>query len=156
MSFLKSPAPEPTNLCMWFYDNPAMDTIINVDDDGNIAPNTGTDVIFDSANEYDSKYIEGLLVNNVHNDENSSVEYYNGFHLYENQHGTQWKIPIDDTGFGVDYNNAPIIVKVADWAMGNPHLSNWIRKFDKTSRLYAKYMWYYKVNNKIHVSDIYS
>lgn len=116
---------------------------------------TGVQVAFDSANSYDNQYIEALLINNVE-DTGNSVEYKDGFHIYENDHGTQWKKPVDLSGFGEEYNNAPVNFKLIEWALGKADLSNWVGTFRKNTKLYIKYVWYYTLDGEIHSSDTYS
>jgi len=115
----------------------------------------GIPVIFDSANAYDSQFIEALLVNNV-DGENSSIESKDGFQRYTNDHGTQWKKPVDLNGFGEEYNNAPVNFKLIEWALGKEDLSNWVGTFKKNTKLYIKYVWYYTLDDEIHSSDTYS
>ena len=152
VSFLKAPADEPTNLCMWFYTSPEMRVGLSV------SPTTGEEtalrsvpVVFDSANEYDRRFIEALLVNNVENKEDSSIEKGRDF-----AHGAQWMAPVSSDGFGEEYNNAPVNLKLVDWALGHRDLSAWASRFNKNTKLYAKYVWYYVLDGIVHASDIYS
>lgn len=152
VSFLKASADEPTNLCMWFYTSPEMSSNLSV------SPITGEEtslgsvpVVFDSANEYDRQFIEALLINNVENGEDSSIEEGRDF-----SHGTQWMAPVSSDGFGEEYNNAPVNLKLVNWALGHRDLSAWASRFDKNTKLYAKYIWYYVLDGIMHASDIYS
>ena len=152
VSFLKAPADEPTNLCMWFYTSPEMSVSLSV------SPTTGEEtslcgipVVFDSANEYDRQFIEALLINNIENGKDSSIEEGRDF-----AHGTQWMVPVSSSGFGEEYNNAPVNIKLINWALGHRDLSAWASRFNKNTKLYTKYVWYYVLDGIMHTSDIYS
>ena len=152
VSFLKAPADEPTNLCMWFYTSPEMSESLSVSPTtGEETPLDGVPVVFDSANEYDRQFIEALLINNVENGEYSSIEEGRDF-----EHGTQWMAPVSSDGFGEEYNNAPVNVKLVNWALSNQNLSAWASRFNKNTKLYAKYIWYYMLDGVVHASDVYS
>lgn len=152
VSLLKAPADEPTNLCMWFYTSPEMSTGLSVSPiTGEENPLCSIPVVFDSANEYDRQFIEALLINNVENGEDSSIEEGRKF-----SHGTQWMVPVSSDGFGEEYNNAPVNLKLVNWALGHKDLSAWASKFNKNTKLYTKYIWYYVLNDIVHASDVYS
>ena len=144
VSFLKAVANDPTNLCIQFYTSPEMSSVLSVSPETGEASEDGVAVQFDSANLYDRQFIEALLVNNGSNANNDMLD------------GTQWKTPVDDRGFGEEYNNAPVSFKLVEWALGNEELSCWASRFDKNTKLYIKYAWYYKTGNDMHSSDIYS
>lgn len=152
VSFLKAPADEPTNLCMWFYTSPEMNSSLSVSPTtGEETPLGSVPVVFDSANAYDRQFIEALLINNVENGEYSSIEEGRDF-----SHGTQWMAPVSSDGFGEEYNNAPVNLKLVNWALGHRDLSAWASRFNKSTKLYAKYIWYYVLDGIVHASDIYS
>lgn len=98
----------------------------------------GTDVIFDSNDDENKPFIEGLIVNND---------------------TSQWKNP-DDDGFNQGYNNAPVVLHLIDWINNkfNTPWKDFVASFSSSQHvLYAKYVWYWiDVNDNTHPSDEYS
>lgn len=62
-----------------------------------------------------------------------------------------------DGAFGEEYDCQPVNIRFVDWAMSDSSLSSWAKDFNKSTRLYMKYAWYYLDDDgAMHTSDIQS
>ena len=57
-------------------------------------------------------------------------------------------VPVSSDGFGEEYNNAPVNLKLVDWALGHRDLSAWASRFNKNTKLYAKCAKHYAKQSK--------
>lgn len=153
VSFLKPVSEHPLNLSISIYDDYSMSSL-----------ESRWPADFDSANPDCSSFIEALLINNAEN--NLSTEetetYPSGQPVYSS-FGTQWMKPVyvsGDFGFGVEYNNAPVVVHLYDWLLSNSATTGKASELTKNSKLYLRSEWYYTTlsngNTVYHKSDAYS